>query len=86
MIPPEKQHKHVCYAYCKVAVCVPVASSVTRFSAMALQFTRPSPWQSMLPLRCTRFNPPKMGDTGGRMLPIRYLPSLAAHHLGMRLN
>lgn len=72
--------------HCKVAVCVPVAAPVTPLSAMALQFTRPPPWAECS-LQVTQGSPlPKMGDTAGRMLPICYLPSLAAHRLGLRLN
>lgn len=86
MTLPEKHHDRACYGYCKVAVCVPVAAPVTQLSAMALQFTRPPPWAECS-LRVAQGSPlPKMGDTVGRMLPICYLPSLAAHRLGLRLN
>ncbi len=86
MIPPLNRHNRACYEYCKVAVCVPVAPPVTRLSAMALQFTRPPPWTECS-LRVAQGSPlPKMGDTVGRMLPICYLPSLAARRLGLRLN
>ena len=86
MILSFEQHHLVCYGYCKVAVCVPVAAPVTRLSAMALQFTRLPLWIECS-LRVAQGSPLlEMGDTVGRMLPIHYLHSLAAHCLGLRLN
>lgn len=86
MILPQKHHIRACYGHCKVAACVPVAALVIRLFAMALQFTRPPPWAEGS-LRVVQGSPlPNLSDTVGRMLPICYLPSLAALRLGLRLN